>query len=77
MAWHEAMREPTRRGMMHMMLGQQAGVCAPTCEVCRVSCTPADGRRYSTRAVERQVRGSLIATHMVDVQSLCCGRGVR
>ena len=77
MAWHEAMREPTRRGMVRMMLGQQADASARTAQVYRVTCTPADGRRYSTRAVERQVRGSLIATHVVDVQNLRCDRGVR
>ena len=43
--WHVAKWVPKWRGMMCMMLGQQAGVCAPTCQVCRVSCTPADGRR--------------------------------
>ena len=77
MAWHEAMRVPTRRGMVCMVLGQQPDVFARTGHVYRVSCTPADGRRYSTRAVERQVRGSLIAPHVVDVQNLRCGRGVR
>ena len=74
MAWHEAMRVPTRRGMVCMVLGQQPDVFARTGHVYRVSCTPADRRRYSTGRPERRLRGSPILVILLGIQNLRCGR---
>ena len=77
MAWHEAMRVPTRRGMVCMVLGQQPDVFARTGHVYRVSCTPAHGRRYTSLADERQLGGSTVLDHVLSIQNLRCGRDVR
>ena len=77
MAWHEAMHVPTRRGMVCMVLGQQPDVFARTGHVYRVSCTPADRRRYSCGRPELRLRGSPTLVIVLGIQNLRCGRGAR
>ena len=55
MAWHEAERVPTRRGITGKVLGQQAGTIARAWSAHLMSCTPEHGRRYSPLATEHQL----------------------
>ena len=77
MAWREAERVPTRRGIVGKVLGQQAGTFAWAWSAHLVSCTPAHGRRYSRLATEHQFGGAPDADDVRFVPNLRCGPHVR
>ena len=49
---------------------------ATVCEV-MVHCTGRNGRRYSRPATGHRFQVALVANHLLAVQNVCCGRGVR
>ena len=77
MAWHEAERVTTRRGIVCKVIGQQPDAIARVWSASRLNCTPEHSRRYSRRAVEHPFGSCLDVDDVAFVRTLRCGPHVR